>query len=499
MKKKVYFPGVVVLTGFCLIISAALFAENEETAGQGQQVVEPARKVKARIEAAAKAKMELSEDGRTLLRVTDQNRKNFTIPAGVTKIGGHVFEKCEKLRKVVIPDTVTVIGAWAFNFCGELKTLTIPASVVQLHEGAFGCSGIKRLVLPENITKIPGQMCIGCGNLERVTIPEGVTSIGTRAFAGCGKLQEITIPASVTSIGAEAFPGASLKVMPKNSVFYADKTGVLFNKVEKKLLIAPANLSRRYKIPDGIEEIEKGAFRNCGKSAPCIEIPASVTKIGDAAFESVAEVKLLPGNTVFKLDEKGVLIDTVQQKIIFAPPSLKDEYVVPDGILYIGGQAFKGCTELTGVKLPEGLLRIGGRAFYRSGLRHIDVPDSVTFIGGQAFSHCGNLLKCKLPENLETMESEILCGCLKLREITIPPKVVKILTLALEGTGVSEIFVPDNVQVIHGARFEQCPKLTLISLPAHIPAAHVKNWNLHPRCKVVWRKKEKTYSQKQEQ
>lgn len=499
MKKKVYFSGVVVLTGFCLIISAALFAENEETAGQEQQVVEPARKVKARIEAAAKGKMELSEDGRTLLRVTDQNRKNFTIPAGVTKIGGLAFENCEKLRKVVIPDTVTVIGSWAFNFCGELKTLTIPASVVQLHGGAFGNSGIKRLVLPAGITEIPGQMCLGCGNLERVTIPEGVTSIGARAFFACGKLQKITIPASVTKIGAEAFPGASLKVMPKNSVFYADKAGVLFNKVEKKLLHAPSAIPRRYKIPDGIEEIEKGAFRNCGKSAPCIEIPASVTKIGDAAFESVAEVKLLPGNTVFKQDEKGVLIDTVQQKIIFAPPSLKDEYVVPDGILYIGGQAFKGCNELTGVKLPEGLLRIGVRAFYRSGLRHIDVPDSVTFIGSQALSHCGNLLKCKLPENLETMESEILYGCPKLLKITIPPKVVKILNLALDGIGVSEIFVPDNVQEILGARFEQCPKLTLISLPAHIPAAQVKNWNLHPRCKVVWRKKEKTDSQKQEQ
>lgn len=499
MRKKQYFLAGIILTGLCLISPVGSFAEEDDAITGQTQTMEPARKIRSRIDMAKKNKMELSEDGRTLLRVTDQNRKNFTIPAGVTKIGDRVFEYCERLRKVTIPDTVTTIGAWSFGECLELKNITIPNSVVRIRAGAFHGAGIKRLILPENITEIPKQMCSSCSNLERVTIPEGVTSIGARAFFACWKLQEITIPASVTSIGAEAFSGASLKVMPKNSVFYADKTGVLFNKVEKKLLYAPSAIPRRYKIPDGIEEIEKGAFRNCGKSAPCIEIPASVTKIGDAAFESAGEVKLLPGNTVFKLDEKGVLIDTVQQKIIFAPPSLKDEYVVPDGILYIGGQAFKGCTELTGVKLPEGLLRIGGRAFYRSGLRHIDVPDSVTFIGGQAFSHCGNLLKCKLPENLETMESEILCGCLKLREITIPPKVVKILTLALEGTGVSEIFVPDNVQVIHGARFEQCPKLTLISLPAHIPAAHVKNWNLHPRCKVVWRKKEKADSQKQEQ
>lgn len=496
MNRKYYFLAGIILTGLCLISPVGSFAEEDDAITGQTQTMEPARKIRSRIDMAKKNKMELSEDGRTLLRITEPDRKNVTIPKGVTEIGDRVFENCERLRKVTIPDTVTTIGARAFRSCIELKNIMLPDSVIRIRANAFQKSGIKRLVLPENITEIPEQMCSNCSNLERVTIPEGVTSIGARAFLFCGKLQEITIPASVTSIGAEAFSGTPLKVMPKNSVFYADKTGVLFDKTEKKLLIAPATLSRRYKIPDGIEKIETEAFRYCGKNLSHIEIPASVIEIGDAAFESVGEVKLLPGNTVFKLDESGVLIDTVQQKIIFAPPALKDEYVVPDGILYIGIKAFQDCKELTGVKLPEGLLGIGRRAFYNCGkLRYIDLPDSVTYIGTFAFAHCKGLRNMKLPSNLETLQIEIFGQCTGLTEITIHANVKKVFLNAFKGSGVSEIFIPDHVEQVYGGVLLGTDRLKLISLPNHIPASEVKKDCLPAGCKVVWRKKEKTESQ----
>ena len=39
------------------------------------------------------------------------------------------------------------------------------------------------------------------------------------------------------------------------------------------------------------------------------------------------------------------------------------EVVIPDGVIEIGEDAFKDCTELTSVVIPESMVRIGKHAF----------------------------------------------------------------------------------------------------------------------------------------
>ena len=61
----------------------------------------------------------------------------YTIPAGVTKIGWGAFKRFENLKKVTIPEGVTLISSDAFYKCNGLESITIPSSVTTIGWGAF--------------------------------------------------------------------------------------------------------------------------------------------------------------------------------------------------------------------------------------------------------------------------------------------------------------------------------------------------------------------------
>lgn len=68
---------------------------------------------------------------------------NIIIPNGITSIGNHTFDHCNRLTNVIIPNSVTNIGEYAFARCISLTNINIPNSVTSIGEGAFKeCSKI---------------------------------------------------------------------------------------------------------------------------------------------------------------------------------------------------------------------------------------------------------------------------------------------------------------------------------------------------------------------
>ncbi|MBO5959185.1 MAG: leucine-rich repeat domain-containing protein [Lentisphaeria bacterium] len=124
------------LIGLCFsfLLNPALFGQND--------VEEPAGKIKARIAAAEKSKIVLSDDGRTVIGIMEQKqeRKAYTVPKGVTSIGPRAFAGCVEMRKITLPDTLETIEAEAFKGCIGLKNITIPKGVKKIGREAFlGC------------------------------------------------------------------------------------------------------------------------------------------------------------------------------------------------------------------------------------------------------------------------------------------------------------------------------------------------------------------------
>ncbi len=128
----------------------------------------------------------------------------------VGEIRENAFYKCKNLKKIVIPETVTKIGHHAFYQCSALKTAEINGKITRLGEGSFyGCSSLDDLKLPNDLKFIDRYCFYGCERLEEIILPDKLEEIGEYAFAGCSSLNSANLPERLINIGDFAFYGCS--------------------------------------------------------------------------------------------------------------------------------------------------------------------------------------------------------------------------------------------------------------------------------------------------
>lgn len=70
----------------------------------------------------------------------------YTIPDGVTKIGGAAFYANTKIAEVTIPSSITAIGHATFAGCINLASIDIPENVIDIDDFAFYCKNVKSII-----------------------------------------------------------------------------------------------------------------------------------------------------------------------------------------------------------------------------------------------------------------------------------------------------------------------------------------------------------------
>ena len=70
--------------------------------------------------------LQISNDGKTLVKVSDTSLQEVVIPNTVTEIGNSAFYGCETLEEIELPDSIETIGDNLFAECDKLARIIIP-------------------------------------------------------------------------------------------------------------------------------------------------------------------------------------------------------------------------------------------------------------------------------------------------------------------------------------------------------------------------------------
>ena len=244
-----------------------------------------------------------------------------------------------KNKKLVLPEInpetkeeVTIIDNGAFK---------IPDNEVeQLKDGVISPNGMNTIQIPETVTVL-GEKAFEYNNFKTVDFPKQLQTIGLHCFHG-NKLEGVIIPDSVTDLQSGAFS--------ENNI-------------------------TKIKLPKELKTISQGVF-SMNIRLEKVEIPETVTEIGDMAFAGARLSSLHIPNSVVRIGRKAFHLHHLK------------ELTIPGNVKEIGDSAFEGTFKAITLKklvLQEGIESIGSCAFKEGYLESVKLPKSLKVLADDAF------------------------------------------------------------------------------------------------------------------
>ncbi len=190
---------------------------------------DPAKKTaKAGKKDAIKAPKEFKIKDGVLVKYSG-DEETVVIPEGVKVIGAQSFDGLN-IKKVVMPDTVTKIEGKPFYGGMRVEEIVFSKNLSSIASFAFaGCKSLKSVDLSETKLKTIRKKCfLDCYNLETVKLPKKLKSIEEFAFARIAA-KEIVFPATVEKIATNAiFPGWSYQEMSITDLYFEGTDAIEF-------------------------------------------------------------------------------------------------------------------------------------------------------------------------------------------------------------------------------------------------------------------------------
>lgn len=340
----------------------------------------------------------------------------------VKRLGTQLLAGSETLTSVVVPDSVTILDVGALSYDNNLSEIT----------------------LSSNLTNIGWNAISSNDALTELTIPASVCIIDSYAVSGCYALKKIVFEGACPLIGPEAFVMLSDDVVIYVPDDQIEEYKKVFEENNKNLNIQP---SRKpvvlYSAEDYLDtenltfDAETGSITGYNGMNTRLTIPESID---------------------------GVPVKAIGKRALWEDPLLG--YVtLPEGLEYVGEDAFSITDTLKYVEFPSTLKTIDKKGFssYR-GFR-LDLPDSLEYIGEEAFSYFSVETDLIIPEGVKKLGPGAFSAASRLQRVFLPSSLEKIGDNCFSRSPITYVYMEGlELPEISDTAFDKCEYLRDIDL-----------------------------------
>lgn len=468
------------------------------------------------------------------------NLTTVTFGTGLEEIKDKAFFTCTGVTELVIPNTCKSIGLWGLRGMSALITLVLPEELEAIPEGmCWANSKMKGLTVPDKVKYLGKSAFANCSQLDTIQLGEAVDSLGPSAFAyasGCKKF--ICKPAVPPTLADEK---SIVTTVTKTELYVREKSLEVYQKTapwstfttikaydpsgsadDKNFVMAGVGYEVISKdnatvgvcaidtitytgeimvrptvdyagITFNVVAVQPNAFKNA-TGVTQIELPTSITSIGDNAFNGCSGMKYFVikantpptlGTTVFSginmttaklfVEQAGATAyKTADQWKDFTNRSIVIDAVTVDGLSYKCNNIIESTLDFTGAKgvagslvIPDTVMvdgypftvtGIAGNSFYGTGkITALTLPSTLKIIYGSAFYTLGDysnpIKEIIVPEGVTSIGSNAFYGA-HVQHVELPKKsLTNLANSAFYSCDIDGIEIPGSVGIIRGSTF----------------------------------------------
>ncbi len=374
---------------------------------------------------------------------------------------------------------------WELNYKGQDKDMVIPEELIAQAEGEFTVA-----VSAEN-----------SNDIESISIPKNLPNVWLGTLYGARGLKKFTVD-------------------PENPCL-KDIDGVLYTKDGKKLIKAPAQMTGKYIMPEGVEELEAFAFQNSNFDE--VVLPDSLIKMGSSVFQYSSIKKMSVPKGIAKIED-NVFCDSHELEEFEFTGNVEIQYsysdMDPEMEQRISGESFNRPAECYILaclktypnmekcrrkfiaaakrgkkeKILEYLLSTAPERKAEKGTFEINVLEdgsaeiksyqgeesvieipgemdgkTITAIGAGAFQGNEFIEKVIVPEGVTRIQNNAFKGCISLEEVVLPESCTAIGVSVFEDCkALKKVNLPSGIRVLARKVLKNCLSLESLDIPSGV-------------------------------